>query len=251
MKISNPTLIFITVLFVSYGFLQAQQTRMLLLHETFDFPEGTELLGNQNGWQADFNNKAPSPAPLAMQFTMQASPFGQGVGRSMSLHPDNSRKTSYRQLPEPLNGKITYFSFSMKAYFHQNESVLMFRAEDGFSIQAGFLNGLFGVKIHEAVDTEQALQLQTAYFVVGKMQISDDGRKLAIAANAYTSSDQVGLSAPEQKSEWQVFTMSEHAEPRDWVGVSFRNASASAAFDDLRIGTNWKDVTGKGEQLLP
>jgi hypothetical protein len=237
----KPIFLFLVFLLMTSVCMRAE----LLLHETFDFPEGTEVLGNLNGWQSDFNNEQPSPAPLAMQYTMQASPFGAKVGRSMALHPDNSKKTSYKKLPKTLNGKNIYFSFSMKLFFHKNESVLMFRATDGLSVKTGFIDGSFAAQIHSSLDKNQAVELHKAYFIVGQLQISEDGRKLGIAASAYTSADEVGVGAPATKADWQVFTTSEHVEPRIWEGIGFLNASASAAFDDLRLGTEWEDVTGQ------
>jgi hypothetical protein len=66
-----------------------------------------------------------------------------------------------------------------------------------------------------------------------------------VGASVYTSPQDVKFTAPAAVSEWEVFTTSTHAEARQWVGVGFINASASAAFDDLRIGETWFDVTGR------
>jgi hypothetical protein len=241
MKNILQLLAFVLVSALTASLSQAQ----VILHENFNFPEGTATLGNLNGWQADFNNAGPSAAPLHMQYTMQASTFGKGVGRDMALHPDNSTKTSYKKLPELLNGKNIFFSFSMKAYFHQNESVLTFRANDGMAVKVGFLEGLFAAQIHKSKDTGLPLQLQQAYFIVGQLQISEDGRQLAVAASVYTSAQDVKFTAPTAVSGWQVFAKSTHPEAREWAGVGFINASASAAFDDLRIGETWFDVTGR------
>jgi hypothetical protein len=117
-----PHLISLCVLFLSNASAQ------VIFHEPFDFGPGVSVLGNENGWQANYNDSAPSLAELYPRNTQEASPF---PSRGLALQPSASRITTYRQLPEPLNGKNFFFSYSMKPFRLGGHPVCVFEPRTG------------------------------------------------------------------------------------------------------------------------
>lgn len=216
----------------------------VILYEPFDFGPGVQTLGNEGGWQADWNNPAPSVVPLTPRNTTAASPFHSSPG--LAIQPSNSKMRSYLTLPEQLNGKTVFFSYTMKAFGHKNVSSLQFRSTDGTPIYAGFHGGLFKVQTNKGSDTNDLpLELKRAYFIVGQLEVSLDGRKVTVSAAPYTAPGDVPTLAPATITEWPVSVSYTYGKDKVFEGVGFLNASANGAFDELRIGYTWYDVTGR------
>lgn len=220
----------------------ASASAQIIFHEPFDFGPGVTVLGNENGWQADYDDPSPSEAELHQRHTQEASPFSP---RGLALQPSVSRFTTYRKLPESLNGKNVFFSYSIKPFRFGGVSGLRFRASDGAPLLVGVSEGKFVLDVSRCRETGAALTVGQSYFIVGQIQISEDGRELGVAAQIFTDSASVPTSAPATAGEWPLLTTCSFAKDRTWDGVNFLNASADAAFDDLRIGYQRVDVIGK------
>lgn len=209
----------------------------LLFQEDFDFPAGIEILGNENGWQADFNDPSPSVAALGPRHTQEASPFPPA---GLALHPGNSKERSHKKL-EPFTGQTIYFSFSMKSFRPEGQSLFRFRSEEGQVVAVGLIDGKFGALAGDnPTVSELVMEEKRSYFIAGKLITSADGRELTLDANLFSSVGEIPVDAP---ATWDVTITRTLGKPHTWNGVEFLVASSNSAFDGLRIGETWEDVT--------
>lgn len=212
----------------------------MLFQENFEVtpPEGQTILGNLNGWKEAWNREGNSQAVLVNLNLNWEAPF---ANRGMAIQINNSRQTAFRDLPEALNGKTVYFSFLFR-FFQEEGGTGQFRvrSDEGHVISVGFSEDQFHVQIAGETVRWGAVRHRENYFVAGVLRISEDGRSVQLAANAYTTRASIPLESPET---WSGRV--EHQGPtRRWNGVEFMAASQNVAFDDLRIGMTWRDVAG-------
>ncbi len=197
-------------------------------------PEG--ILGNENGWQRDFNNDAPSLAALRSGNLHGISPF---PAEGLVLHPTNSNQSAFKRLPEPMNGQPIFFSFNLKSYSTSGSSQFRFRAADGTVVDVGVVEGSFRVSVNKAIDIGEALEERKDYFIVGRFETSSNGRVVKIAATAFGEKGSIPNQDPD---EWDVTAEATLGTEKIWDGINIVVGSSSAAFDDIRIGTTWDSV---------
>jgi len=207
----------------------------LLFHEAFDYPDG--ILGEQNEWQRDFNNDAPSLAPVRTANVHRASPF-PAVGAA--LHPTNTKETAYRKLPEEITDQTVYFSFNLRSFRTSGSSQFRFRSEDGTVVAVGLVEGRLRASTDNEFSEGLEMMEKIDYFIVGKFTNSNNGREVRVQATAFPE----GSSPVEEEiGDWDVTAERTLGMSKVWDGVNIVVGSSSAVFDDIRVGTSWESVT--------
>jgi len=214
----------------------------MILHEPFDvkIQKSEPILGNQNGWQFGFNDTSRSQAMVREGAVHKGvSPFPE---KGVCLHPQSTKTSAYKPLPETLNGKTVYFSYVMHSFKRGNFSGLRFRAKKGTYVSAGLTeDGFTGSVFGKETKGTGIGEIKTRYFVVGKVEFSEEGHAAKLSFTWFDNVNDIPNPAPE---EWPV-ELEAKTGPQEWNAVELFVASGSTAFDDLRISTKWTDVAGQ------
>lgn len=236
MKIKFHTPLTFTLTLALLVSFASQAQAALLFTENFEVPPGIELLGNENGWQSDFNDPAPSMGSLAPRNTMGASPFSP-IGLALQL--TNSKQTTHRKIDDYTDKRI-YFSYSVKYFAAKGNAVLRFRTDNGNVAQVGMIDGKFGVETGRDIRfSSQVPAEKVDYFIAGYFESSHQGTVTTVVANAYTDRMSIPNELPTAWASQAKYTL---GAPKIWNGIELRVGSSNAAFDCLRIGTEWADV---------
>jgi hypothetical protein len=238
-----------TILILATSFVVSSLSAEMILHEPFDVkldPDATyKILGNHNGWQMGYEQPEESQTMVRDANLHSVSPFPT-VG--LAAQPTSTKTSAYKKLPEELNGKTVYFSLLMKTFPPAADeplrgiSGLRFRSDLGTVLFAGQVNVMRGLQISNDMETWGEYDGKTNYLMIGKIEITKDGQKIEMSCSFIENRKDLPSTEPEK---WEKTSKTTLGRDMVWNAVECYVASSNTAMDDLRISTDWSDISGK------